>query len=249
MNDSVLTELKTVVERAVRPIRASIARKRRMREELLDHLMTTYEEELERSTDEQAALEQARRRFGEPGDLTKELRTSLSWRGFVGYWFDAHRNRPGESVLRLALRHLLLSALAMTAALLVMLPIIWLGGRIREIGLFLHIMLVTCLFSAGFSFSMAILTEQMGRVLYGGGSERPVRGMIPYFLASLPVFPALTAFVYWGLLGDLASGLTGFLLGSAAAPLAPLLFFMMARRMRDDILYEREWAGTEIEAS
>jgi ATP-dependent Clp protease ATP-binding subunit ClpC len=248
VKDSVLTELKTVVERAVRPIRASIARKRRMREELLDHLMTTYEEELERSGDEQAALVQARRRFGDPGDLTKELRACLAWRGFVGYWFDAHRNRPGEPVLRLALRHLLLSALAMTAALLVMLPIIWLGGRISEIGLFLHIMLVTCLFSAGLSLSMALLTEQMGRALYGGERERPARAIIRSCLASLPVFPALTALMYCGLLGDLASGLTGFLVGSAAAPFAPLLFFMMARHMRDDILHEREWAGIEIEA-
>ncbi len=35
MNDSVERELMTVVERAVRPVRASVYQKRRMREELL----------------------------------------------------------------------------------------------------------------------------------------------------------------------------------------------------------------------
>ena len=39
MNDANLTELKVVVERTVQPIRATMARKRRMREELLAHLV------------------------------------------------------------------------------------------------------------------------------------------------------------------------------------------------------------------
>ena len=38
MNESTLTQLKIIVERAVRPVRASISRKRKMREELLAHV-------------------------------------------------------------------------------------------------------------------------------------------------------------------------------------------------------------------
>ena len=57
MNDSTLTELKVVVERAVRPLQASLAQKRRMREELLGHLLSTFEEEAAKVGDEQAALE------------------------------------------------------------------------------------------------------------------------------------------------------------------------------------------------
>ena len=38
MNEVTLKELKIVVERAVRPVRATLARKRKMREELLAHL-------------------------------------------------------------------------------------------------------------------------------------------------------------------------------------------------------------------
>ena len=38
MNDVTLKELKIVVEQAVRPVRATMARKRRIREELLIHL-------------------------------------------------------------------------------------------------------------------------------------------------------------------------------------------------------------------
>ena len=44
MNESTLTRLKIVVERAVRPVRASTARKRKMREELLAHVVGVFEE-------------------------------------------------------------------------------------------------------------------------------------------------------------------------------------------------------------
>jgi hypothetical protein len=45
MNDTTLTPLKVVVERAVRPVRAGARRKDRMREELLAHLVCIYDQE------------------------------------------------------------------------------------------------------------------------------------------------------------------------------------------------------------
>ena len=57
MNESTLTQLKIIVERAVRPVRASTSRKRKMREELLAHVSGVFEEE----------AAQARRRTGRPG--------------------------------------------------------------------------------------------------------------------------------------------------------------------------------------
>ena len=45
MNESTLTQLKIIVERAVRPVRASTSRKRKMREELLAHVSGVFEEE------------------------------------------------------------------------------------------------------------------------------------------------------------------------------------------------------------
>jgi len=77
MNDATLTELKVVVERAVRPVRATMARKHRMREELLAHLVATFEEEAKHRADEQAALEQAKRRFGDPRGLTTQLQQAV----------------------------------------------------------------------------------------------------------------------------------------------------------------------------
>ena len=56
MSEDILTKLKVLVERAVRPVRASVTRKRHMREELLAHVTAIFEEEFEKSGDEAAEL-------------------------------------------------------------------------------------------------------------------------------------------------------------------------------------------------
>ena len=66
MNESTLTQLKIIVERAVRPVEASIARKRKMREELLAHVVGVFEEESTKLADERTALERTALRFGNP---------------------------------------------------------------------------------------------------------------------------------------------------------------------------------------
>jgi hypothetical protein len=70
MNETSLKELKIVVERAVRPVRATTKRKRKMREELLAHLVSIFQEEVDSLGDEQVALQRVRERFGDPEELT-----------------------------------------------------------------------------------------------------------------------------------------------------------------------------------
>lgn len=76
-------ELMKVVERAVRPVRASKSVKLRMRQELLAHVTALFEEERARSGDDATAFEEARRRFGDPTELSQELDRSV---GFWGRW-------------------------------------------------------------------------------------------------------------------------------------------------------------------
>jgi ATP-dependent Clp protease ATP-binding subunit ClpC len=82
MNESTLTQLKTLVERAIRPVRASMSRKRKMQEELLAHVTTVFEEEA-RLGDEQAALERTAQRFGNPSELTGQLQQSVPTSDFL----------------------------------------------------------------------------------------------------------------------------------------------------------------------
>jgi hypothetical protein len=91
MNESTLTQLKILVERAVRPVRASTARKRKMREELLAHVVGVFEQEAARQGDDRAALERTALRFGNSAEVTSQLQESVP-----------SGDRSGESALRLA---------------------------------------------------------------------------------------------------------------------------------------------------
>src|SRR5260221_6631955 len=93
MNESNLIQLKIIVERAVRPVRASTSRKRKMREELLAHVSGVFEEELAQPGDERAALERTALRFGNPAEVTSQLQESVSASdGIKRFW----EGQPGE---------------------------------------------------------------------------------------------------------------------------------------------------------
>jgi len=70
-------QLKAQVERVVHPVRASVGRKMKMREELLGHLTTSYEEGLANGLKEEEAIRRALERFGEPAVLRAELQASV----------------------------------------------------------------------------------------------------------------------------------------------------------------------------
>lgn len=79
MNDAVLNELTAHVAQAIGALPAFRARRQRMQEELLAHLLDAYDEELDRLRDERSAAEQAKQRFGRADYLRSELSTAVPW--------------------------------------------------------------------------------------------------------------------------------------------------------------------------
>ena len=77
MNESTMTGLKIIVERAVRPVQVSNTRRRKIREELLAHVVGVFEEERARLDDDQIALERTALRFGNPAEVTSQLQESV----------------------------------------------------------------------------------------------------------------------------------------------------------------------------
>src|SRR5438270_6785872 len=101
MSESTLTQLKIIVERAVRPVRASRGRKQKIREELLAHVCGVFEEESARSSSEEAALERTALRFGNSIEVTSHLQESIPTSDNI---LRCLEGRPDESMLRGALR-------------------------------------------------------------------------------------------------------------------------------------------------
>ena len=75
MNESILTQLKIIVERAVRPVCATTTCKRKMREELLAHVCAVLEEEAKAG--DEVALKKVAVRFGRPAELAGQLQESV----------------------------------------------------------------------------------------------------------------------------------------------------------------------------
>ncbi len=167
MNDVILKELKIVVERAVRPVRATVARKRKMREELLAHLVSIFEEEA-RHGDEQAALEEAKRRFGDPRELTTQLQQAVPRWDRCRSILESMGCEPGESAWHLAARHFLVTLMIYTAILAVTMPMLLafaipfgieaeiFPGGFSFVGVMLAVVLVVVLFNTALSLGVAL---------------------------------------------------------------------------------------------
>ncbi|HQR07410.1 MAG TPA: hypothetical protein PLN21_11340 [Gemmatales bacterium] len=114
MIESSLTQLKIIVERAVRPVRASSSLKRKMREELLAHVTGVFEEEAAKFSNERAALEHTAQRFGNPLEVTGQLQESVPSIDAIWRFFEGH---PEESMLCSAWRFVWVETLVCLVAL------------------------------------------------------------------------------------------------------------------------------------
>jgi hypothetical protein len=227
MNEANLSELKIVVERAVRPVRATMARKRKMREELLAHLLAIFEEEAEKLGDEQTALDMAKRRFGDPKELSRELQASVSHWDRFGSILENLGYQPTESAWHLAAKHFLV----MLLIYLLLLPM-WLAFRdlrylreLRDMGpmevqrgilIIVGAVVVAALFNVILSIVLAPLLHKIGPVL---ASKR------------------------WGRI--LLAVLCGFVVLCGAVPTftgAAILFLLMARQAVKEWRYQADWA-------
>src|SRR5438128_1218964 len=162
MNEFTLIQLKIIVERVVRPVRASMRRKRKMREELLAHVTSVFAEESAALGEEQAALERTALRFGKPVQLTSELQQSIPASDRIRRFLDG---QPGESNLHAAVR---LAALTTTLALVIFVAILCADARIKvwpiEAVLLSAMSLLTMPL---YMFSLVFLADWMTQALYG----------------------------------------------------------------------------------
>jgi hypothetical protein len=157
-----MNELMVHVERAVRRVRASPARKQRMRQELLAHLTGLVEEEKAQGGDERQALVRALQRFGDPAGLLRDLQDSVPR---LERWLSRLFFRgPGESGLCHGARIAALSAATVFIGFN-LLPLIgvaagekWSDGRIglAELGVL-----------AGYVFLSVLLCHGVFRELAG----------------------------------------------------------------------------------
>jgi hypothetical protein len=244
MNDAVPHQLKVLVERAVRPLWATTARKRRMREDLLAHLTAIFEEEAAKLCDERAALDRAAERFGDPVELSCELQRSVPWWDCLRSMLEPLSLRPGESRRRLAGR------IARVAA--IVLIIVWVSIDLGFVsGLSLMSGVLKVLYTVFLAVAMAAVAFRVYSALrmgmYRAMKQRRRRLLWFYVSLSLPVTPILILLWDWANTGDLKHSLMQ--IGSACylAPVITLLLLLTARSLTDPVRHDEDWADLRVE--
>jgi hypothetical protein len=267
MTESTNRELMKAVERVVRPVRASLARKRRMREELMAHVTALLDEEAPRPNAEGDALSRAVRRLGDPAELTVQLQQSVpagdAMARFVDrLWLDSLR-RP---VLSLAKRNAkvaaLLTLLAFSTPVLLSLlafatPV---PPFVRErqrplaqslIEVFVAIGWFTLLLSA-LTFVVTVVENGLRQAAFGA-STRCLGLAVLIGVARYLVIPA-TAFLAFCLLEEtwesaFTGGVsdTGWVAAAAGfALLAPWVLYRVAVRQAEELRYREEWGALDV---
>jgi len=243
MNESILTQLKIIVERAVRPVRASTPCKRKMREELLAHVSGVFEEESAKLGDDRAALERTAQRFGNPAEVTGQLQESVPFSdGIRRFW----EGRPGESTMRTAFR---LAWVSGTLAVVSFVVALFAVGSIRALPLEALIMCLGAVFALPvYLFGLAFLTDRMEKALYGPTGRSRLK--VALVAAGSWVFTMLgCAGMTWRTWPAEPDYLTATLFAVWLAPMALLFPYALAKSSAVRIRYHEEWARLPIEPS
>jgi hypothetical protein len=234
MNEATLTQLKILVERAVRPVRASTPCKRKMREELLAHVSAVFAEEAARLGDERAALERAAERFGNPAELTVRLQEAVPASDFPLRALERVAFRPGESTLRRAARYALLAFMAWAAPLL---PAFYIQGRMHE----WPILFAGPVLAFGFTF----VAEGMRRALRGPAGISWVKAAL-VAAASCLLVPGVTFGVLLTYSGDALASVTDVLPLLPVSLLTPVVPVIQVFAFASAIRSHQEWAALPI---
>ena len=235
MNESKLMQLKVIVERAVRPVQASAARKRKMREELLAHVVGVFEEEA-RLGEEQAALARTRERFGQAAELTGQLQASVPTSDFLRRFLEGMALRTDESTLRRSVRFAVVTFFVCAVYLL---PAFFVQIRPTEWAVILAFQTT--------AFYFAFHSDLMRQALdLDGAKGRLWRRAAVIAASSSFLISGVTIGLGLTFSGDVRSNLTDVLPLLPAAVLTPVAFVVPVDCFAAELRSHREWMSLQI---
>ena len=246
-----MNKLKVFVERCVRPVKAESSKKLEMRRELYSHLESVYEQERKRTGSDEAAVQAAIARMGDPRELTEELNASLSlldrWTGTVDMFScRAIRESPWQYAVRLARLTLKVSLAILVPFVVVSILVAGQWGfrqqfLIRFCAALILIETLGCLMCGWF---FAMLRDQLEQY---GWQKHLVPLVLKIGVALLFIIPVAGWAFFYGVSGDAAEA-TAFLprwilLGLLAGPGVLWAAWLDANLTRD----LREWQELQID--
>jgi ATP-dependent Clp protease ATP-binding subunit ClpC len=244
--------LMKIVERAVRPVQASVQRKRKMREELFAHLTSIFEEELSRVKDPAAAVEAAARRFGEPAELAREINNSLPSHERLSSYFERWvLYRAPESAARYALRLAFYTFALLSGILgLVSAGVLLRYGWIADVRTLLRVFAAIIVLTPPAQFVVTLAYINLRNAMWGAFGSRKSGVRVAAFAALI----AAVAQSYLMLVAALASMDVGAAIEAARvsgviAIICPITFAVLAYTSGPTEIRDTQWALLDIETA
>jgi hypothetical protein len=246
MNEANYHDVMKVVERVVRPVRASRKRKRRMREELMAHLLGLVEDAESRLPgDEAAALQRATQRLGQATELTAQLQESVPRLDAVVRFNDLLAYRVGEAVLRRALRLGGVLGALMGLEFSLVAIVACLRTSLDTLPIWLQLIPLMAGSMGLLAFVFTLLEEAMRRAVRSPG-RRSTGWAALIGAVSFLVIPGTAFVVYLAITRDPLSSAVEVGKGAATALFAPLALYLATGQIAEEIGYEEEWASLDI---
>lgn len=251
MNDTAIDSavelrFKVAVERSVRSLAATFARKRLLREELLAHLHSVYHDVLTDCSSPEEACQRALARFGNPLELAGELQAVVPRSDRLlsrVQWTP----RPADMTPWGMLRWMLVFTVGFnTIAVALMALLQWLEiGRAQSSPFLGLTVMAVCGIVVFYPFQL--ISMRVGEL----SLERRLawnRESFRLLLAASVCLPMWLTLIYWGLAGELS--IPWRVLGPAYAAglvLGPLLAVVQGRHFVENRRYIEQWAALAIE--
>ena len=241
-----------VVERVVRPVRAGVAHKRKMREELLAHLAVIYDAEQALLNDSAAALKAAAGRLGDPADLARELQDAVPASERLAYHVERWLGwRPPESVARMMTRNALV--IFVVVAVVLGVPVFggifyrgWDHTQAPAVRVFAALLVLT----PAAQFALGLCYYRMRNSLFGAfGARRSVRNAVLWsLLAAVIVLAAGMGFI--AVVEGTSMRLADSVSITAFAGIAVAVTCLLLVRVRGPIeIRDTIWACMNVEAT
>lgn len=241
-----------VVERVVRPVRAGIAHKRKMREELLAHLAVIYDEEQAQLDDPAAALKAAAGRLGDPAGLARELQGAVPASERLAYHVERWLGwRAPESVARMLSRNALVSLVVV--AVVTGVPLfgaILFGGWDHTRAVAVRVFAALVVLTPAAQFALGLCYYRTRDSLFGVfGARRSLRNAVLWsLLAAITVLAAAMGFI--AVVEGASMRLADSIAITSFAGIAGAIICLLLVRLRGPVeIRDTIWACMEVEAT
>jgi hypothetical protein len=249
MSESTLTQLKIIVERVARPVRATTTRKRRMREELLSHVTAVFEEEA-KLHEESVAIARTAARLGDVGELTRQLQAAVPSSDALAYAVESFVGIiTQEPVLRRACRYAVMVGMFGTCYLAVFILAFGLvtGSWSEWVTVARLPSILAPVWMTVLIFAATFLEHGMRQALFGSGGRSWPQVIVIGLLTWLLVPGCVLA---WSIAlgGEFLASLRDTRPLFLTSVLAPIALVVIVSAMISEIRYINEWANLPIDA-